>query len=249
MIAEAGHYALTLALFVAIVQASVPLIGAHKNDSLWMSFAQPAAILQFLLVAFTFGCLTIAFVTSDFSLAVVVDNSHTAKPLIYKISGVWGNHEGSMLLWVWILALYGAAIAAFGGNLPPGLRARVLAIQGFFGLGFLVFLLATSNPFLRLDPVPLNGRDLNPLLQDPGLAFHPPLLYFGYVGLSVAFSFAVAALIEGKVDPAWAYLASSCGVRISSLVTWRTPRLAAFSDSSLTFRSRLNTRSSTSNMN
>ena len=175
MIAEAGHYALTLALFVAIVQASVPLIGAHKNDTLWMSFAQPAAILQFLLVAFTFGCLTIAFVTSDFSLAVVVHNSHTAKPLIYKISGVWGNHEGSLLLWVLILTLFGALVAMFGNNLPPGLRARALAVQAMIGVGFYLFMLLTSNPFERIIPPPANGQDLNPLLQDFGLAIHPPI--------------------------------------------------------------------------
>ena len=142
--------------------------------------------------------------TSDFSLRLVVENSHTLKPLIYKISGVWGNHEGSLLLWVLILALYGACVALFGGNLPPGLRARVLAVQAMIGTAFLAFMLFTSNPFLRLAVPPMNGQDLNPLLQDPGLAFHPPFLYLGYVGLSMAFAFAVAALIEGRVDAAWA---------------------------------------------
>ncbi|MGA0392982.1 MAG: heme lyase CcmF/NrfE family subunit [Rhodospirillales bacterium] len=204
MIAEAGHFALTLALFVAVVQSSVPLIGAERRDSLWMSVAQPAAILQFLLITFAFACLTIAFVTSDFSLTTVVRNSHTAKPLIYKISGVWGNHEGSMLLWVLILSLFGALVAMFGNNLPPGLRARALAVQAMVAVGFYLFMLLTSNPFERIIPPPANGQDLNPLLQDFGLAVHPPMLYLGYVGFSMAFSFAIAALIEGRVDAAWA---------------------------------------------
>ena len=142
--------------------------------------------------------------SSDFSVLNVAENSHTDKPLLYKITGVWGNHEGSMLLWVFILALFGAAVAVFGGNLPPALRARVLAVQGMIGVGFLLFILFTSNPFLRLDPAPADGNGLNPILQDPGLAFHPPLLYLGYVGFSIAFSFAIAALIEGRVDAAWA---------------------------------------------
>ena len=156
-----------------------------------------------------------AFVVSDFSVVTVADNSHSAKPLLYKFTGTWGNHEGSMLLWVWILAVHGAAVAVFGRNLPPAFRAWVLAVQALIGLGFLVFVLATSNPFLRLDPAPFDGRDLNPLLQDPGLAFHPPLLYLGYVGLSTAFSFAVAALIEGRVNAAWARW-----VRPWTLLSW-----------------------------
>ncbi len=217
MIAEIGHFALILTLALAVVQGTLPLVGAWRGNEAFMAVTRPAVAGQVVCVSLSFACLMYAYVVSDFSLANVYGNSHSAKPLLYKFTAVWGNHEGSMLLWVWILALYGAAIAAFGGNLPPGLRARVLAIQGLIGVGFIVFLLATSNPFLRLDPVPLNGRDLNPLLQDPGLAFHPPLLYFGYVGLSVAFSFAVAALIEGKVDPAWARW-----VRPWSLVSWAT---------------------------
>jgi cytochrome c-type biogenesis protein CcmF len=215
VIAEIGHFALILALALAVVQGTLPLIGAARGDVTWMALSRPAVTGQFVFVSLSFACLMYAYVVSDFSVANVAENSHSAKPLLYKFTGVWGNHEGSMLLWVWILAFYGLAIAAFGGNLPPALRARVLAIQGLIGVGFLVFVLATSNPFLRLDPAPLNGRDLNPLLQDPGLAFHPPLLYFGYVGLSVAFSFAVAALIEGKVDPAWARW-----VRPWSLASW-----------------------------
>ncbi|MBW0159235.1 heme lyase CcmF/NrfE family subunit [Sedimentimonas flavescens] len=204
MIAELGHFALILAFCVAIVQGLVPLIGAHKNWRGWMAVADPAASAQFLLVALSFGALTYSFVTSDFSLQLVFSNSHTDKPMLYKVSGVWGNHEGSMLLWVLILALFGAAAAWFGGALPPRLRARVLAVQAWIGAAFLGFILFTSNPFTRLAEPPFNGQDLNPLLQDPGLAFHPPFLYLGYVGLSMAFSFAVAALIEGRVDAAWA---------------------------------------------
>lgn len=204
MIVEIGHFALVLAFAVAVFQMIVPMIGAHKNWSAWMAVASPAASLQFALVAISFAALTYAFVTSDFSLNLVVANSHTDKPLLYKISGVWGNHEGSLLLWVLILALFGASAAWFGANLPPRLRARVLAVQSSVGVAFYAFILFTSNPFLRLELPPFNGQDLNPLLQDPGLAFHPPFLYLGYVGLSMAFSFAVAALIEGRVDAAWA---------------------------------------------
>lgn len=180
------------------------MIGASRKSHGWMAVAEPAATLQFLLTAFAFGALTWAFVTSDFSLRLVVLNSHSAKPMLYKISGTWGNHEGSMLLWVLILTLFGACAAWFGGNLPPSLRARVLAVQASIAVAFFAFILFTSNPFLRLPVPPFDGQDLNPLLQDPGLAFHPPFLYLGYVGLSMAFSFAVAALIEGRIDAAWA---------------------------------------------
>ncbi|HEX6978007.1 MAG TPA: heme lyase CcmF/NrfE family subunit [Alphaproteobacteria bacterium] len=204
MIAEIGHFALLLALAVASVQAIVPLIGAARGDAQLMQLARPAAVAQFGFIATAFACLTWAFVVSDFTVAAVVANSHSAKPLLYKITGVWGNHEGSMVLWVLILALFGAAVALFGRNLPPALRARVLAVQGMIGVAFLAFIVFTSNPFLRVFPPPADGRDLNPLLQDPGLAFHPPLLYTGYVGFSVVFAFAVAALIEGRVDAAWA---------------------------------------------
>ena len=203
MITELGHFALILAFMVAIVQTVVPLVGAQKRWTSWMAVAEPAATLQFLLTAFAFAALTWAFVTSDFSLRLVVLNSHSDKPMLYKITGTWGNHEGSMLLWVLIVTLFGAMAAWFGGNLPPGLRARVLAVQAAIGVAFFAFILFTSNPFLRLAVPPMNGQDLNPLLQDPGLAFHPPFLYLGYVGLSICFSFAVAALIEGRVDAAW----------------------------------------------
>ncbi len=203
MIVELGHFALVLALGVALVQTFVPMWGAYRRNPALMAVAEPAAILQFVLVLAAFGALTYAFVGSDFSLRVVVENSHTLKPMLYKVSGVWGNHEGSLLLWVLILSLFGACAAWFGGNLPPTLRARVIAVQGSIGVAFLLFMLLTSNPFLRLEVPPLNGTDLNPLLQDPGLAFHPPFLYLGYVGLSMSFSFAVAALMEGRVDAAW----------------------------------------------
>ncbi|WP_347140771.1 heme lyase CcmF/NrfE family subunit [Paracoccus sp. SSK6] len=204
MTAEFGHFALILAFAVSLYQMVVPMIGASKGWGPWMDSARPAAVAQFLLVSLSFAALTVGFVTSDFSLKLVYENSHTAKPMLYKISGVWGNHEGSMLLWVLILSLFGAAAATFGDNLPPALRARVLAVQASIGAAFYAFIIFTSNPFLRLASPPFDGRDLNPLLQDPGLAFHPPFLYLGYVGLSMAFSFAVAALIEGRVDAAWA---------------------------------------------
>ncbi|MDB6453173.1 heme lyase CcmF/NrfE family subunit [Falsirhodobacter sp. 20TX0035] len=203
MITELGHFALVLALGVALLQSTLPLIGAQKGWTGWMALAGTAAKVQLLLVGFAFAALMHAFVTSDFSLKLVVENSHTLKPLLYKISGVWGNHEGSLLLWSLILALFGALVAWFGGNLPDRLRARVLSVQGMIGVAFLLFMLLTSNPFLRLAIPPLNGNDLNPLLQDPGLAFHPPFLYLGYVGMSMPFAFAVAALIEGRVDAAW----------------------------------------------
>lgn len=204
MLAELGHFALILAFGVAIIQTVVPLIGAQFGWRGWMAVGEPAATAQFLLIAGAFAAVTYAFVTSDFSLQLVYANSHTDKPMLYKISGVWGNHEGSMLLWVLILAGFGAAAAWFGGALPPSLRARVLGVQASIGVAFLGFILFTSNPFTRMAEPAFNGRDLNPLLQDPGLAFHPPFLYLGYVGLSMAFSFAVAALLEGRVDAAWA---------------------------------------------
>ena len=204
MLNELAHFALILALGVALIQMILPMVGASTGRRSWMAIAEPAATSQVILVGFSFGVLMWAFIQSDFSLALVYNNSHTAKPLIYKISGVWGNHEGSMLLWVLILTLFGASAAWFGGGLPDRLRARVLSVQAAISVAFYLFILLTSNPFARLAVPPLNGLDLNPLLQDPGLAFHPPFLYLGYVGLSMSFSFAVAALIEGRVDAAWA---------------------------------------------
>jgi len=204
VITELGHFALALALPVALTQAIVPLLGAQRSNASWMAVAPAAAMAQLALIGFSFAALTHAFIVSDFSVVNVFENSHTAKPMLYKISGVWGNHEGSLLLWVTILAVFGASVAAFGANLPPALKARALAVQAMITSGFLMFILFTSNPFLRIDPAPVEGQGLNPLLQDPGLAFHPPMLYLGYVGFSMAFSFAVAALIEGRVDAAWA---------------------------------------------
>lgn len=204
MTTEFGHFALILAFMVAMVQMVVPMIGAHKGWHSWMETAVPSAIVQFLMTLIAFAALMLAFITSDFSLSVVVANSHSAKPMLYKISGTWGNHEGSMLLWVLILTLFGAMVAVFGRNLPPSLKARVLSVQSAIAVAFFAFLLFTSNPFERLAFPPMDGQGLNPLLQDPGLAFHPPFLYLGYVGLSMSFSFAVAALIEGRVDAAWA---------------------------------------------
>ena len=204
MITEIGHFALILALVVSTLQFALPLWGGLRRDPQAAGLAVPAAQAQFLLLVVAFVALLHAFVTSDFSVANVYQNSHSAKPLIYKIAGAWGSHEGSMLLWVLILSLFGAAVATFGGNLPDELRSNVLAIQAAIGLAFLLFIVATSNPFLRLDPAPFEGRGLNPILQDPALAFHPPFLYTGYVGFSMAFSFAIAALIDGRIDAVWA---------------------------------------------
>ena len=204
MIIEFGHFALILALLVAAFQTVVPAWGARVNDGRLMRVAEPAAVSQLFLLLIAFCALMHAYVTSDFSVANVAINSHSTKPLIYKISGVWGNHEGSMLLWVLILALFGAAVAVFGNNLPATLKANVLAVQASIALAFLLFILLTSDPFARLASPPADGNGLNPILQDPALAFHPPFLYTGYVGFSIAFSFAVAALIEGRIDAAWA---------------------------------------------
>ncbi len=202
--AELGHYALILALAIALIQSTLPLWGARTGDSRLMAVAPVTAIAGFVYVGFAFAALTMAYVTSDFSVLNVWENSHSDKPMLFKVTGVWGNHEGSMLLWVLILALFGALVAVFSGNLPDTLRARVLAVQGWIGSAFLLFILATSNPFVRIADAPFEGRDLNPILQDIGLAIHPPLLYLGYVGFSISFAFAVAALIDGRVDAAWA---------------------------------------------
>jgi cytochrome c-type biogenesis protein CcmF len=203
MIIELGHFALILALGVALIQMALPAWGARVADARLMATAEPAALAQLGLIAFAFLALMHAYVTSDFSVETVWANSHTLKPMLYKVSGVWGNHEGSMLLWVLILALFGAAVALFGSNLPVTLRANVLSVQAGIAVCFLLFIVFASNPFARIPPQ-IEGRGLNPILQDPALSFHPPFLYAGYVGLSMAFSFAVAALIEGRTDAAWA---------------------------------------------
>ena len=215
MITEIGHYALVLSLVLALAQCVAPLWGLWRKDAALMETARPVAVAQFLLIAVSFAALTHAYLTSDFSLLNVVENSHSAKPLIYKISGVWGNHEGSMLLWVLILALFGALVALGSRAMPLDLAAAVLSVQAWIGAAFLTFILFTSNPFLRLAQPPIEGRDLNPILQDPGLAIHPPLLYLGYVGFSITFSFAAAALICGRIDAAWARF-----VRPWTLLAW-----------------------------
>ncbi|AYG58532.1 heme lyase CcmF/NrfE family subunit [Rhizobium jaguaris] len=204
MIIELGHYALVLALATAIIVSIIPVIGARRGELSMMDIAPVGSVVMFALVAFSFGVLTYAYVASDFSVLNVWENSHSLMPLIFKISGVWGNHEGSMMLWLLILTLFSAMVALFGRNLPDTLRANVLAVQSCISSAFLLFILLTSNPFTRLDPAPAEGKDLNPVLQDMGLAIHPPLLYLGYVGFSVCFSFAIAALLEGRIDAAWA---------------------------------------------
>jgi cytochrome c-type biogenesis protein CcmF len=201
---EIGHYALVLALALALFQSVVPVWGARRRDAALMGTADAVALGQFAFVAIAFAALTWAYLVSDFSVENVFQNSHSTKPLVYKISGVWGNHEGSMVLWVLILTLFSAFVALFGRNLPLPLKANVLAVQAWITAAFLIFILKTSNPFNRINPAPFEGRDLNPLLQDIGLAVHPPLLYLGYVGFSMSFAFAVAALIEGRIDAAWA---------------------------------------------
>ena len=204
MIAELGHYALMLALGLALIQGSTPIFGTRSGDVVLTSMASPIALAQFFFVAVAFGALAVCYVTSDFSVLNVYENSNSAMPFLYRLTSIWGNHEGSMMLWVFILALFGALVATFGGNLPMVLKANALGVQAWLAAAFQLFILTTSNPFLRLAEAPFEGRDLNPILQDPGLAFHPPLLYLGYVGFSIAFSFAIAALIEGRIDAAWA---------------------------------------------
>jgi len=204
MIPEIGHFALIVALLVALVQGFVPMVGAARRDGALMAVAVPAARAQFVLVAIAFGCLAYAFVTSDFSVENVAQHSNSHLPAHYRFAATWGSHEGSLLLWSLMLAAWGAAVTMFSRNLPQTLRARVLAVMGLVGVGFLLFLLATSNPFARLSPPAPEGSDLNPLLQDPGMVVHPPMLYMGYVGFSVAFAFAIAALIGGRLDATWA---------------------------------------------
>ncbi len=204
MIPELGHFALILALCAAIVQAIFPLVGAQRGIASWINVTRPAAQLQFLMLAISYACLTHAFIVHDFSVLYVANTSNSQLPLLYRISGVWGAHEGSLLLWALILALWTAAVCWFSRGVPKAMVARVIGVMGLISIGFLLFILLTSNPFERLFPVPPDGRDLNPLLQDPGLAIHPPMLYLGYVGFSVAFAFAIAALLSGKLDSAWA---------------------------------------------
>lgn len=204
MIVELGHYALILALLVAMLQGSMPLIGTLQDNTLWQSLARPLAGLQFGLVSVAFASLFYAFLGNDFSVVYVAQHSNSKLPAIYRFAAVWGGHEGSLLLWVWLLASWTVAVATFSRSLPLDMVARVISVLGLLSVGFLLFVLVTSNPFLRLLPAAADGRDLNPLLQDPGLIIHPPMLYMGYVGFSVAFAFAIAALLSGRLDAAWA---------------------------------------------
>src|SRR6516165_5997932 len=204
MIPELGHYALMLALGLAFIQGTMPIVGARTNDPVLMSMAAPTALAQFAFVAMAFVAFATCYATSDFSGLNVFENSNSQMQLIYRLTSVWGNHEGSMMLWVSILTFFGALVAVFGGNLPAVLKANALAVQAWIAAAFHLFILTTSNPFVRIPQAPFEGRDLNPILQDPGLAFHPPMLYLGYVGFSITFSFAIAALLEGRIDAAWA---------------------------------------------
>jgi cytochrome c-type biogenesis protein CcmF len=215
MIVETGHYALVLALALAIVNSILPLWGSVTRDERLMAVAPPVAIAGFGLVAYAYFALTVAHAASDFSLLNVVENSHSAKPLIYKITGVWGNHEGSMLLWVLVLSLFAAAVASLSQSMPQDMRANVLSVQSWIAAAFILFILLTSNPFARIAAAPIEGKDLNPILQDPGLAIHPPLLYLGYVGLSITYSFAAAVLISGRIDAVFARF-----VRPWTLIAW-----------------------------
>lgn len=204
MIGEIGHFCLIVALMLALAQGILPLVGAQKGRAAWMAVAQPAAQGQFLFVAIAYVLLTTAFVNNDFSMLVVAQHSNSQLPTPYRIAAVWGGHEGSMLMWVLMLCLWGVAVSIFSQRLPSAFVARVLGVMGLLGTGFLSFLLFTSNPFARLLPAAAEGRDLNPLLQDPGMVIHPPMLYMGYVGFSVAFAFAIAALLTGRLDATWA---------------------------------------------
>jgi len=204
MIPELGHFSLIISLGLACILAFFPLLGASIGNSTWIAMARPLARGQFAFTAVAFMCLVYAFVSYDFSVAYVAQNSNSALPLGYRISAVWGGHEGSLLLWALILSIWMLAVSIFSRSLPEAFVARVLGVMGLVSIGFLLFMLLTSNPFTRLWPEPLDGADLNPLLQDFGLIIHPPMLYMGYVGFSVAFGFAIAALLDGRLDATWA---------------------------------------------
>src|SRR5215218_5177049 len=204
MIPEIGQFALIIALLLALTQATLPLIGASKGNRTWIALAVPTGQAQFIFVAIAFGCLAYSFISNDFSVLNVATNSNSQLPLHYRLAATWGSHEGSLLLWTFMLSLWTVAVSLFSRHLPEEMVARVLSVMGIVSVGFLLFMLLTSNPFARLSPVPVDGRDLNPLLQDPAMVAHPPMLYMGYVGFSVAFAFAVAALIGGRLDATWA---------------------------------------------
>src|SRR6202158_3574981 len=212
MIPEIGQFALILALMLAVTQATLPLIGAARGIPQFVNVARPAAQAQFIFVAIAFACLAYSFISNDFSVLNVATNSNSLLPLHYRLAATWGSHEGSLLLWVFMLAIWMVAVTLFSKHLPAEIVARVLSVMAVISTGFLLFMLLTSNPFVRQFPVPPDGRDLNPLLQDPAMVAHPPMLYMGYVGFSVAFAFAISALIGGKLDATW-------GPRVS---TWNT---------------------------
>lgn len=204
MIPEIGHFSLILALLVALTLGSFPIIGAARGNTVWMGLAKPLSALQFALIAFSFLCLAYAFAAKDYSVVYVANNSNSQLPLQFRIAAVWGGHEGSLLLWALILSIWTLAVSLFSKHIPDAMRARILGVMGLISVGFLLFMLMVSNPFDRLMPAALDGKDLNPLLQDPGMIFHPPMLYMGYVGFSVAFAFSIAALLGGQLDAAWA---------------------------------------------
>ncbi|MEO1900078.1 MAG: cytochrome c biogenesis protein CcsA, partial [Methylococcales bacterium] len=204
MIAEIGQFALILALCMAVIQGLLPIIGAYRLIGGWVAVARPSAYAQLVFMLISYGCLTYAFLVHDFSILYVANNSNTKLPILYLVSGVWGAHEGSLLLWALVLSIWTGLVATFSKGVPETTLARVLGVMGLISIGFILFLLLTSNPFERLFPAAIEGGDLNPLLQDPGLAIHPPMLYMGYVGFSVAFAFSIAALLEGRLDSAWA---------------------------------------------
>jgi cytochrome c-type biogenesis protein CcmF len=226
MIPEIGQFALIIALLLALTQATFPLIGASRGNGTWMALAAPAGQAQFIFVAIAFCCLGYSFITNDFSVLNVATNSNSQLPLHYRLAATWGSHEGSLLLWTFMLSLWTVAVSLFSRHLPEEMVARVLSVMGIVSLGFLLFMLLTSNPFTRLSPVPVDGRDLNPLLQDPAMVAHPPMLYMGYVGFSVAFAFAIAALIGGRLDATWArwsrpwttvaWMFLTCGIALGS---------------------------------
>ena len=226
MIPEIGQFALAIALLLALTQATLPLIGASRGNRTWIALAIPTGQAQFVFVTIAFGCLAYSFITNDFSVLNVATNSNSQLPLHYRLAATWGSHEGSLLLWTFMLALWTAAVTLFSRHLPEEMVARVVSVMGIISVGFLLFMLLTSNPFLRIFPVPVDGQDLNPLLQDPGMVAHPPMLYMGYVGFSVAFAFAIAALIGGRLDATWArwsrpwttvaWMFLTCGIALGS---------------------------------
>src|SRR5689334_1990485 len=226
MIPEIGQFALVIALLLALTQSTLPLIGASRGNRAWIALAKPAGQAQFLFVALAFSCLAYSFITNDFSVLNVATNSNSQLPLHYRLAATWGSHEGSLLLWTLMLSLWTVAVTLFSKHLPDEMIARVLSVMGIVSVGFLLFMLLTSNPFARIFPVPPDGRDLNPLLQDPAMVAHPPMLYMGYVGFSVAFAFAIAALIGGRLDATWArwsrpwttvaWMFLTCGIALGS---------------------------------